>query len=385
MVVCCGIVGRGACTQSLLVSVLLVYFSHFLSSRDFSGLTPHFWCQEWDTIPLVFVVHTFQTQSCNTQVLIMAAKDSGYDSWSLEDLRAEASNRSICFTSKDGIKTLASKLRVHDKLMANPGDVITGDEEMEQTETEGNLTFEQRLQLQERELMMLELRRKMQMEEREAEKEKREYERQRAREEEERLVREEERLRILRSEKEQFAVREAERQYKSSNKPRFMKIREMREEEDIDDYFRIFEMTAKAQSLPESEWVGNLVPKLTEKAKSIYLEIPNPKCQNYHESKNIIIKAYQLTADHYRFRFRTSEKQPEEDFVQWGNRTRRYLNRWMEVAGAARDAEMILEQIMIERLLDAVSLELVFSNACRVLSQCYTRLRLLYLLNIDLV
>ena len=137
-----------------------------------------------------------------------------------------------------------------------------------------------------------------------------------------------------------------------------MKIREMPEEEDIDDYFRIFEMMAKAQSLPEREWVGNLVPKLTEKAKSIYLEIPDPKCQNYHESKNIIIKAYQLTADHYRFRFRTSEKKPEEDFVQWGNRTRRYLNRWMEVAGVAGDAEKILEQIVIERLLDAVSPEL---------------------------
>ena len=41
MVVCCGIVGRGACTQSLLVSVLLVYYSLSLSSRDFSGLTPH--------------------------------------------------------------------------------------------------------------------------------------------------------------------------------------------------------------------------------------------------------------------------------------------------------------------------------------------------------
>ena len=41
----------------------------------------------------------------------------------------------------------------------------------------------------------------------------------------------------------------------------------------MDDYFRIFEMTARAQSLPEGDWVGNLVPKLTEKAKSIYLEI----------------------------------------------------------------------------------------------------------------
>ena len=41
-----------------------------------------------------------------------------------------------------------------------------------------------------------------------------------------------------------------------------MKIREMRESEDMDDYFRIFEMTARARSLPEGDWVGNLVPKL---------------------------------------------------------------------------------------------------------------------------
>jgi len=38
-------------------------------------------------------------------------------------------------------------------------------------------------------------------------------------------------------------------------------------------------MPTRAQSLPEGEWVGNyLVPKLTEKAKSIYLEIPDPAC-----------------------------------------------------------------------------------------------------------
>ena len=81
-------------------------------------------------------------------------------------------------------------------------------------------------------------------------------------------------------------------------------------------------MTAGAQSLPEGDWVGNLVPKLTEKAKSIYLEIPEPACQGYFESKAIIIKAYQLTADHCGYRFRTLEKEPDEDFVQWGNRTR---------------------------------------------------------------
>ena len=137
-----------------------------------------------------------------------------------------------------------------------------------------------------------------------------------------------------------------------------MKRREMRKSEDIDDYFRIFEMNSRAQSLPEEEWVGNLVPKLTERAKSIYLEIPHPAAQDYEESKAINIKGYQLSADHYRYRFRTSEKKPDEDFVQWGYRTCRHLNHWMDVVGATDNAEMILEQIMMERLLDAVSAEL---------------------------
>ena len=143
--------------------------------------------------------------------------------------------------------------------------------------------------------------------ERKAKKERREYERQRASKEEEKSIREKQKLRVLRSEREEYATREVERQT-FSKKPAFMKIWEMRETEDIDDYFRIFEMTAKVQSLPQSEWLGNLVPKLTEKAKSVYLEIPDPKCHDYYETKSIIIKAYQLTADHYRFKFRTAEK-----------------------------------------------------------------------------
>ena len=117
-------------------------------------------------------------------------------------------------------------------------------------------------------------------------------------------------------------------------------------------------MTARAQSLPKHEWIGNLIPKLTEKAKSVYLEIPDPICQDYDKSKDIIIKSYQLTADHYRHRFRTEEKRPDEDFVQWGNRTKRYLNRWMAVAGTENDPNRILEQINMERLLDGVGPEL---------------------------
>ena len=199
------------------------------------------------------------------------ATTSDYGSWTLEDLRIEASRRSIAFISKDGIKTLASKLRVHDKLMTQiETDSIEGIEPIGTGEEPvSGISFEQRLRLQENELQMLELRRKIQQEEREAEKEKRayerekwEYERQKAREEEERMIREGERITLLRDESEQFAARESERIQSSARRPRFIKVREMRDNEDIDDYFRIFETTAKAQSLPEIEWIGNVVPQV---------------------------------------------------------------------------------------------------------------------------
>ena len=55
--------------------------------------------------------HTPQTQLSAAPISIMAAKGPDYNSWSLEDLRAEARKKYILFTSKDGVKTLASKLK----------------------------------------------------------------------------------------------------------------------------------------------------------------------------------------------------------------------------------------------------------------------------------
>jgi hypothetical protein len=156
--------------------------------------------------------------------------------------------------------------------------------------------------------------------------------------------------------------REREKDKTSFNKQRVRKlveVREMRENEDIDDYFRIFEMTARAQLFPQDEWLGSLVPRLSEKAKSIYLEIVGPDAQNYDKSKATILNAYQLNnVDHYRYRFRHSEKHAGEDFGQWAHRTRRYLNRWMTVANTNNDPDKILEQFVIERLLDGVNPEL---------------------------
>ena len=76
----------------------------------------------------------------------------------------EDSKQSIYFLSKDGVRTLASKLRVFDRLDQSLGDA--GEKENLAEETL-SLSFEQRLQLQEREFQMLELRKKISQEHRE--------------------------------------------------------------------------------------------------------------------------------------------------------------------------------------------------------------------------
>ena len=191
---------------------------------------------------------------------------------------------------------------------------------MESGKQKGLLTFEQKMEL-------LRFEREMALE-REAIEERSEERRRRGRMEEKAFELELERERA----KDQMCL----------GKRRVRKLvegREMRENEDIGDYFRIFEMTARAQLFPQEEWLGSLVPRLSEKAKSIYLEIVGPDAQNYGKSKATILSAYQLNVDHYRYRFRHSEKYAGEDFCQWAHRTRRYLNRWMMVANANNDSE----------------------------------------------
>ena len=185
----------------------------------------------------------------------MVARATDYDSWSLQELTDEATRRYIYFPRKDGVKTLASRLRTFDRLGQSSGDEGEN-ENLTESAQDTSLSFEQRLQLQEPEMRMLELRRKISQEQREIrelerevererrqaereeeEEERREYERQKSQEEVERLIREEERLGKLRAEKEQFTARESERRQVSNNEtrgPKFMKIREMRESEDMD-------------------------------------------------------------------------------------------------------------------------------------------------------
>ena len=122
-----------------------------------------------------------------------------YSTWSLEELRNEAEARNLRFSSKDGVKTLVSKLRRNDR--RSTGDSSTGEVESPSAgksglseKKGGGMTFEEQIQL-------LELERKIRMEERETEKEmekmrmeEKEKERERKKKKKERKKKKKERL-----------------------------------------------------------------------------------------------------------------------------------------------------------------------------------------------
>ena len=325
----------------------------------------HNWWQRWDN------------QGRNIKM-------SDYDNWKLDALREECNKREIIINSKDGIKTLAARLRTYDRNNVEktdkaqalevhntqPGE-FEDDESMQNlSDSLGNLKLASDLKMKnvgeipgdfekvnypqwENTPGALSFRERMEL---------LRFERDLEREREAREVRREERRQQTRFEERAFEVELERERAKTSaafeNSGKFVNVREMREAEDIDDYFRIFEMTAKTQRIPRSEWLGSLAPRLSEKAKSIFLEISGLDACDYDKSKEIILKSYQLNVDHYRSQFRHAEKKLDEDFGQWAHRTRRYLDRWMSVAKATGDPEKILDQLVIEHLLNSVRAEL---------------------------
>ena len=88
-----------------------------------------------------------------TLISIMAVKGPDYDSSSLEDLSAEARKRSLLFVRKYGVKTLASKLRMQDRLMSSESPAAAKELDFSATEDKtkflNELSFEQQMKLQE--------------------------------------------------------------------------------------------------------------------------------------------------------------------------------------------------------------------------------------------
>lgn len=260
---------------------------------------------------------------------------SKFDDKSISELREMCEERGITVESKD------SRARLLSKLKKVEGETESARQTQEEDHGKAVLSFEEQREILNLQLVL-----------RERESQLREKERQQDLELK-RLEIEQKRLELELQKKDSIPT-----QTNYTTRCQMFKVRDMKDDEDVEEYFQIFEKAALALKIPKEDWVGNLCHRLNDKSRSVFLELSEAETKNYETVREKILDAHQLTAEYYRHKFRTSVKKSNEDFSSWAMRTHRYFDHWMRAADCQDDADKISEQIVIEQLIDSVSPEL---------------------------
>lgn len=90
--------------------------------------------------------------------------------------------------------------------------------------------------------------------------------------------------------------------------PRFV------EGQDPDVFLKSFEKLVTLHKFPKSEWAVRLVPLLSGKALEAYSRLNDDECNVYEKIKTGILTRYELTAEAYREKFRSSRQSHEESY-----------------------------------------------------------------------
>ena len=91
----------------------------------------------------------------------------------------------------------------------------------------------------------------------------------------------------------------------------------------------------------------------------MYSLIPSADALNYTKLKEALLKAYQLTVDGFRLKFRQTKCENGETLTQFVVRLSMYLSRWSELAKCENDYTKMYEMILKEQFLSTCEKDLV--------------------------
>ncbi|CAL9691326.1 unnamed protein product [Knipowitschia caucasica] len=126
--------------------------------------------------------------------------------------------------------------------------------------------------------------------------------------------------------------------------------------DDIEHFLITFERMARVYQWPKEEWAVRLVPLLTGKARSAFVQMDIRHSNMYGRVKDAILAKYEITEETYRRRFRSLQLEPEETPRELYVRLRDLLNRWLQPEKASE--EEIWEKLILEQFLRMVNPEL---------------------------
>ena len=128
--------------------------------------------------------------------------------------------------------------------------------------------------------------------------------------------------------------------------------------DDLDAYLRRFEQFAELNEWPTEDWGMCLSALLTGKALEVYSRLPPNKVRNFSDIKSALLNRFRLTEEGYRLKFRTSKREPGERYVQFADRLKGYVERWIELGKTEKTYDKVVDLFVSEQILDAADRDL---------------------------
>ncbi|KAK3883876.1 hypothetical protein Pcinc_011822 [Petrolisthes cinctipes] len=124
-------------------------------------------------------------------------------------------------------------------------------------------------------------------------------------------------------------------------------------EDEVEDFFTLFEEVAGGMKWPVVQWPFLLQSTLTGKARNTYISVTDDTRQDYYRLKKAILDTYQLRPEAYRQKFRKTSKKSDQSHVDFLYQTKKVFQLWMK-SQAVESVEDLTEVIVLENFLNNI-------------------------------
>ena len=123
-----------------------------------------------------------------------------------------------------------------------------------------------------------------------------------------------------------------------------IKLTRLTETDDVEAYLTTFERLMAIGGIDEDSWAIRLAPQLTGKAQQAYVAMSREDADSYRKVKEAVLRRYNICAETYRHRFRTTRKKEGEAFVELATRLQDLARKWLSECESAEEA---IERIVV--------------------------------------
>ena len=95
----------------------------------------------------------------------------------------------------------------------------------------------------------------------------------------------------------------------------------------MESYLDMFERVATQQDWPKEAWATQLAGLLSGNALDSYTALPSTSARDYDIVKAAKLKRYNVSAETYRQKFRSENREPMESYKNFGERLADQLSR----------------------------------------------------------